>query len=217
MNFTRIAAFLTLLAIAPSLVLAGDSLQQRINAQRAKNQQIQARLHRKRSQLRAATQHEQDLRAQLNATNAAIADVHARIGGLNAQERSTQRRLTWNAVQLNAAERSLKLYSHLLDKRLVDIYENGNLSYAAVLLSAHSFSEFVERWQDLRLLIAANERALRARKAAEQRVASVQAALERTRLALQAQQLVHHGQQAGQAGRPGPQPLYVVQHRAGVQ
>ena len=53
------------------------------------------------------------------------------------------------------------------------MYENGDLGYLNVLISARSFSEFVERWEDLRLLIAANQRTVRARKrAAERRVAS---------------------------------------------
>ena len=71
----------------------------------------------------------------------------------------------------------------MLKRRLVDIYEYGNLSYLNALLAARSFSQFVERWEDLRLLIAANQRAVRARKAAEARVAAMQAALEQTRLA----------------------------------
>lgn len=189
MILRRMGAILTLLALLPSLAYASNTLQQRINAERAKNETTQARLHRKRTQLQAVTAHEKDLARQLGETNAAIQAVHARIGDLDAQARSTQRRLAWNTRALDAAQRSLNLHTHLLDKRLVDIYENGNLSYAAVLLSAHSFTEFVERWQDLRLLIAANERAVRARKAAQARVAAVQADLERSRVALQSQQL----------------------------
>jgi murein DD-endopeptidase MepM/ murein hydrolase activator NlpD len=56
------------------------------------------------------------------------------------------------------------------------------------LVSARSFSDFVERWEDLRLLIGANERAVRARKKAEAFVSSVEAELERTRLQLQQEQ-----------------------------
>lgn len=192
MNSRHIAVSLVLLvtlAIVPTMAVAGDSLQQRINAERAKGETIQARLQQKRAQLHSVTVHENDLRQQLAATNAAISSVHGRIDNLQSLARGTQRRLAWNTRQLNAAQRSLNLHSHLLDKRLVDIYENGNLSYAAVLLSAHSFTEFVERWQDLRLLIAANENTVRARKAAQARVSAVQADLERTRMALQAQQL----------------------------
>jgi murein DD-endopeptidase MepM/ murein hydrolase activator NlpD len=53
------------------------------------------------------------------------------------------------------------------------------------LIASRSFSEFVERWEDLRLLIAANERTVRTRKAAEARVAAIEADLERTRMELQ--------------------------------
>jgi len=51
--------------------------------------------------------------------------------------------------------------------------------WIGALIAARSFSEFVERWEDFRLLIAANQRAVRERKAAEARVATIQADLER--------------------------------------
>jgi murein DD-endopeptidase MepM/ murein hydrolase activator NlpD len=111
--------------------------------------------------------------------------VNGRIDSLAAQQESTQRRIAWNAIQLDAARRSLQLHNELLKRRLVDIYEYGDLSYVDALIAARSFSEFVERWEDLRLLIAANQRAVRARKAAEARVAAVEADLEGTRLQLQ--------------------------------
>jgi len=67
------------------------------------------------------------------------------------------------------------------------VYEHGDLGYVSVLLASTSFSDFVERWQDLRLLIEANERAVRARKAAEGKVAAAQADLENVQLTLEQQ------------------------------
>ena len=189
MNFRRIAAFLTLLALAPSLSLARPTLQQRIEAERVKSERLQAKLHRKRQELHAATVKVNDLQSQLAETNAAITNVNSRIDDLDAQTRSTQHKIAWNTIQLNAAEKSLKLHNDRLNKRLVDIYENGDMGYVAVLLSARTFAEFVERWEDLRLLIATNERAVRDRKAAQAKVATVQADLERTETELAAQQL----------------------------
>jgi len=175
-----------MLVLVPAGVHAkGTTLQQRIDAQRHKTALLQAKLHAKRAQLNAATVQVRGLQSQLEQTNAAIGNVNARIDDLSTQERSTQRKVDWNTVQLNAAQRSLKLHDAALQRRLVDIYENGDLSYAAVLLSAHSFTEFVERWEDLRLLINANETAVRDRRAAEQRVAYVQAALQRTQMELE--------------------------------
>ena len=167
---------------------SGPTLEQRIAAQRARAQQLQMRLHAKRVELGEATLHYQDLQQQLNQTNAAIGEVNGRIDSLAAQQESTQRRIAWNAIQLDAARRSLLLHDELLKRRLVDIYEYGDLSYVDALIAARSFSEFVERWEDLRLLIAANQRAVRARKAAEARVATIEAELEGTRLQLQQQE-----------------------------
>ena len=191
MKLLRIACIAVLvLASVPHAPAAASasSIEAKIQAEKAKAAQIHQRLRAKRAELGTVTLRYNDLAHQLHETNVAIAGINGRIGALQGQAASTQRRIDWNTVQLDAARRSLKLHDDMLRRRLVDIYENGNLTYLSVLLSAHSFSEFVERWEDLRLLIAANERAVRARKRAEARVASVEADLERTRLELLAQQ-----------------------------
>jgi murein DD-endopeptidase MepM/ murein hydrolase activator NlpD len=180
----RITVLAVSLVLVPGLA-AGSTLEQRIAHERAKTQQIQTRLHAKRTELHAVTLRYDDLQNQLGQTNAAIGDVSGRIDALVAQQGSTQRRIDWNAIQLDAARRSLRLHDALLKRRLVDVYEYGDLTYVNALISARSFSEFVERWEDLRLLIAANERTVRSRKAAEARVATIEADLERTRMELE--------------------------------
>ena len=172
--------------VLPSFVWAGGTgIEQRIAHEREKAQQIRSRLHAKRAELNAVTVRYTDLQRQLGETTAAIDTVNVRIGSLQTQQDSTQRRLDWNTLQLNAARASLKRHDDALKRRLVDVYEYGDLSYLGALIASRSFSEFVERWEDLRLLIAANQRAVRARKAAQLRVAAMQADLERTQLELQ--------------------------------
>jgi murein DD-endopeptidase MepM/ murein hydrolase activator NlpD len=175
--------------LLPCIAAARPSdIDARIAAERAKAERIHKLLEAKRSQLHAITLHYNDLQAMLHQTNLAIASVDARIDDLSASQAATQRKLDWNAIQLRAAQRSLHLHDELLNRRLVDIYEHGDESYLNVLLSARSFSDFVERWEDLRLLIAANEQAVRQRKLDEERVAAIQAALQATDLELQQQQ-----------------------------
>jgi murein DD-endopeptidase MepM/ murein hydrolase activator NlpD len=182
----RIAALAVALALSPALAgVSRSTIEQRIAAQRAKAQQTQAQLHSKRAELHAVTLRYQDLQRQLGETNVAIGQVSGRIDSLQDQHRSTERRIDWNTIQLDAARKSLELHDALLKRRLVNVYEYGDLTYVNTLISARSFSEFVERWEDLRLLIAANERTVRARKAAERRVAAIEADLERTRMELQ--------------------------------
>jgi murein DD-endopeptidase MepM/ murein hydrolase activator NlpD len=180
----RIAAAAFALALLPA-VAGGSTIEQRIKAERAKAAQTQVRLHEKRVELHAATLRYDDLQHQLGETNAAIGQVSDRIDSLQGQRDSTQRKIDWNTIQLDAARRSLRLHDALLKRRLVDVYEYGDLTYFNALIGARSFSEFVERWEDLRLLIAANQRTVRARKAAEARVTAIEADLERTRMELQ--------------------------------
>ena len=183
----RVIAALLLFALFPATAMP-STLNARIEAQRRKTEALHQRLNQKRGELHAATVRVTNLQAQLDQTNAAIANVNATIGDLDAQERSTQRKLWWNTIQLDAAEKTLKLHDDLLKRRLVDAYEHGDLGYLSVLLASKSFTDFVERWEDLRLLIAANQRAVRERKTAEKNVASAQRDLVSTQEALQSQQ-----------------------------
>jgi murein DD-endopeptidase MepM/ murein hydrolase activator NlpD len=180
---------MAVMSLIPHSVGAGTSaIEARIEAAKAKAAKLSARLQLKRAELHSVTLRYNDLQHQLGETNAAIGVVNERIGSLDGQEASAQRRIAWNTIQLDAAQQSLKRHNEMLQRRLVDIYENGDLSYLNVLMAARSFSEFVERWEDLRLLIAANQRAVRERKAAEERVAAVEADLERTKLELDNEQ-----------------------------
>lgn len=181
-----IPLLLALLCV-PHAVNAND-IQGKIHAAQHNAQQIHAKLHQQKKELHHASIRLENLRGQLESTAAAISTVHAQLGRLAVQERSTQRRLNWNTIQLAAANKSLALHNRLLQRRLVDIYESGSLGYLAVLLSAHTFSDFVERWQDIRLVIASNERAIRERKAAEERVAGMQRDLQRAQLAVAREQ-----------------------------
>ncbi|HET7815764.1 MAG TPA: peptidoglycan DD-metalloendopeptidase family protein [Candidatus Baltobacteraceae bacterium] len=188
-NRPALRTVLALLAAAGVMTAPAFSsdINARISAQRAKTQALQQRLQQKRSELHSATVKVGNLQAALDQTNAAIASVNVRLGDLDDLQKSTQRKLWWNTIQLQAAEKTLKLHDDLLKQRLVDAYEHGDTGYVQVLLASRSFSDFVERWQDLRLLIAANQRAVAERRAAEKKVSSAQAGLQATQAALAAQ------------------------------
>ncbi len=182
----RLIAAVLLLGLVPATAVPSD-LNARIRAEQAKKAAIDRRLNQKRSELHAATVRVNNL--QGDQTNHSIGEVNVRLDGLASQAAQTQRRLDFNTLQLNAARKTLALHDNLLRRRLVDTYERGDLGYLSVLIAAKSFSDFVERWQDLSLLIAANQRAVRERKAAEKKVRLAQQALQATQSALEAEQL----------------------------
>ena len=207
----RFLALMLLVALAAtSFATAKPTLHDKILQERARAAALHAKLHQKRLELHAATDKVYNAQAQLDQTNGAISSVNAHIGDLDAQEHSTQARLDWNTLQLNAAQSSLHRHDDALKARLVAIYENGDLEYLNVLMSARSFSEFVERWEDLRLLIASNQRAVRERKALEKKVASVQASLQETQIALAAQQAEQQRAKAQLAGLAAQRANLVV-------
>jgi septal ring factor EnvC (AmiA/AmiB activator) len=161
----------------------GTSLPSRMQAVQAQLKHTQGRLAQKRQELQFQERRTQDLRGQLDETNATIARVSTTLDQLQGQVAWNRRRLVWNQVQLTAAEATLQRHNDALRRRLVDAYERGDLGYVNVMLSSTSFSDFVERWDDIRYLIAANEKTVRERRAAER-------AVTEARRGLEAQQLV---------------------------
>lgn len=157
------------------------SVGNKIHDQQAQIDATHKRLDQKRGQLRFQETRAQDLRNQLRDTTRSISNVTATLGGLDALVAHNERKLAWNHVQLDAAEKTLALHNDALRRRLVDAYERGDLGYVNVLLSSTSFSDFVERWDDIRYLIAANQNTVRERRAAEAGVSHARLALESER------------------------------------
>jgi len=161
-------------------------LHDRIESQQAQLKATQTRLAEKRQELQFQQRRTQDLQSQLSETNDSIARVNATLDQLQGQVAWNQRRLAWNQVQLTAAEATLQRHNDALRRRLVDAYERGDLGYVNVLLSATSFSDFVERWDDIRYLVAANQKTVRERRAAERAVSTARRGLEGEEVALDA-------------------------------
>ncbi|MBD5633915.1 MAG: hypothetical protein IAI49_05495, partial [Candidatus Eremiobacteraeota bacterium] len=167
---------------SPARATIGD----KIHATQSQIDALHRRLKQKRGLLDFQRQREADLVHQLGATNANIAHVTETLGDIDARMRQNERRLAWNEVQLSAAEATLKRHNDALRRRLVDAYERGDLGYVNVLLSSTSFNDFAERWQDIRYLIAANQRTVRERQTAERAVSRARAGLEGQRSVLDA-------------------------------
>lgn len=179
------AALVLIVALAPSVAFGRSHVDEKIQAQKAKIHAVHAKLNVKRAQLQDARAKVGSIQSQLAETNRNIAAVNGHLGELEARITSTRRKLAWNRIQLAAAQQTLKRHRDVLNRRLVDAYEHGDLGYVDVLLSARSFGDFVERWNDIRYLVKANEATIRARKADEARVTTIQSGLLGTASQLQ--------------------------------
>jgi septal ring factor EnvC (AmiA/AmiB activator) len=178
-----VAALVAAAAFGP-LCLGAAPLGDRMSRQQDQIERTKGQLAQKRNELQFKEQRTQDLRRQISETNDSISQVTATLDQLQGQVAWNQRRLAWNQVQLSAAEATLQRHNDALRRRLIDAYERGDLGYVNVLFSATSFSDFVERWDDIRYLIAANQNTVRERRAAERAVTKARTGLQSQEFAL---------------------------------
>jgi murein DD-endopeptidase MepM/ murein hydrolase activator NlpD len=181
---TKLPAAVLAVFLATGAAARATSVSSQIESKQAEIQATHHELEQKRHELAGARARAADLQGQLDETNAGIARVGATLDGLSAAVHQCERRLGWNKVQLDAAEATLARHNEALRHRLLDAYERGDVGYLNVLLSATSFSDFSERWDDIRYLVAQTQRTVRERRAAERVVATARQSLEGQRLRL---------------------------------
>jgi murein DD-endopeptidase MepM/ murein hydrolase activator NlpD len=178
-NVRSAAALVTLLAVVAMVPGRGgaSALDDKIHQQQRQLDAVHAQLQSKKAELDAAAARVGTVSRQLAIANTNIAQVQARLGDLNAQMVSAQKKLAWNRIQLAAAQATLARHNDALKRRLIDAYEQGDLGYVAVLMESTSFGDFVERWNDVRYVIKANEATIRARRVVADQIASIQTGL----------------------------------------
>jgi murein DD-endopeptidase MepM/ murein hydrolase activator NlpD len=154
--------------------------QAQIEATKQKLEAARGHLHQARYKVQTISQ-------QLDETNGAISRVTGEIGDLSAAISLTERRLDVRRNQLADIQASLKRHTDALDKRLVDIYEQGSASYLTVLLDATSFEDFVERFDFLQFIVRSDTDLIHKVDAEQHRYQGLVAALEQTQADLDAQ------------------------------
>jgi murein DD-endopeptidase MepM/ murein hydrolase activator NlpD len=176
-SFRAVAVAAVLALVATRAATASTGLDDKIREQQAKLQDVHNKLELKRQDLASALARVGTIAQQLAIANNNIAAVQSRLTQIDAGMSSTNRKLAWNRVQLDAAQKTLALHNDALRRRLIDAYEYGDLGYLAVLLEAKSFGDFVERWNDVGFVIKANEATIRQRRADAAHVESIQSGL----------------------------------------
>jgi murein DD-endopeptidase MepM/ murein hydrolase activator NlpD len=195
LSLSKGVALAIIVALVPSAVFSKSHIDDKIRQQKAHIHEVHAKLHVKRAQLSEAKARVGSIQSQLADTNRNIAAVNGRMGDIRGRIVSTQRKLQWNRIQLAAAQATLQRHQDALNRRLVDAYEHGDLGYIDVLLRARSFGDFVERWNDVRYLVKANEATIRARKSDEAKVVAIQTGLLGTQTELEGEQAQARQQQ----------------------
>lgn len=111
-------------------------------------------------------------------------DIEVTKGRLEqARDRLTEaeRRLDLTKEALARAEKDLERRTDLMNRRLKAIYENGSVTYLDVLLSANSFSDFLNRFELLQTILAGDIRLFQEVKALRAQLAELKVQREAER------------------------------------
>ena len=166
----------------------GANSSDQIARQRARIDEIHARLAQKRQQLDFEALRASDYRRQLSQTTASISIVETRLGELGERIQNDRVEQERRQRQLVVAQTAFEAHRDAYRNRVVEMYEQPEESYLTVLFSSRSFEEFVERWHDLRLIVAADQREVSARIAAVREINNIRLAIAASLMRLQTEQ-----------------------------
>jgi murein DD-endopeptidase MepM/ murein hydrolase activator NlpD len=149
--------------VSPYVVSANAELD-KVNAQIRQVQQQQKEAQQKKTQL---TQQINEVRAQQNALESDIKTLDDKISQVEEKQEKLNQQIgktKWEAQQaaqeLGDAEERVAKRDELLKTRVRLMYENGEVSYLAVLLSADSFGDFLARFDALKTITEQDHRIL---------------------------------------------------------
>ncbi|MFA6849009.1 MAG: peptidoglycan DD-metalloendopeptidase family protein [Selenomonadaceae bacterium] len=134
-----VSSFSTAFAEDDSLQDKLDTLNNQASEQQKSTDQAAAKVNTISGQLR-------QLQAEVDEANAVYKDVKKKLD-------DTQDKIDKNEILLAKTEKELAVKTKLLNKRVRDIYINGQLSYIDVLFGAADFSDFLTRMDLLKRII----------------------------------------------------------------
>lgn len=149
----RILQRSSILAVVMVVVVLSSSLAVFANNLEGQLQDIQMQMSEERSRAEKAGQQVETISEQLRALQAELDKATKEYEAIKKELDDTETKIEKNTVLLEQAERSLAKRMDVLNKRIRDIYKNGQISYIDVLFGARDFSDFMTRMDLLKRII----------------------------------------------------------------
>lgn len=147
-------------------------------------QQVQQQMQMQQNRKDAAQQKVDSVSEQLRKVQSDLATAQSEYKSIQARLSSTEQQIEANTVVLAKAEKNLAERSKVLNKRIRDIYENGQVNYLDVLLGAKDFGDFATRMDILKRVINSDIELIIKVKAERELVLTKKAELERDKAAI---------------------------------
>ena len=145
---------------------------------------IQKQMEEQQRKAALARSKEQSVMGQIRQIQQELDAAQSQYEEVSGQLSYTEQQLRANTELLSRLEKKLAEQNKILNKRLRDIYKNGQLNYLDVLLGAADFNDFTTRLDLLRRVLAQDFALIESTKKDRELVAKTKAALETDRVAI---------------------------------
>lgn len=139
---------------------------------------VQRQLRQEQSNLGQQRNREAELKAELNQLDRRLQELQAELEQVNREIAATEEEIARAKEALAEAEAALAEKETLFKRRLRNIYERGYVSYLDVLLGASSFSDFLTRFNNLKIIADNDQRLVDEVRAERDRVEAMKEELE---------------------------------------
>lgn len=168
-------------AVGPVWADSLDDAQSQLQDVQNQMQQQQQRVESAQQQANSITGQLQAIQQELDAADKNYRDTQVRLA-------NTQAQIDTNTAQLAKAERDLAARTQVLEQRLRDIYENGQVNYLDVLLGSADFNDFISRLDLLKRVLQRDATLIAQVRQERQLIMDKRAELEQERATLAALQ-----------------------------
>lgn len=151
--------------------------QEELNRSKELGQQAREKKAQYQSQINLNAEEINNLAAEINERETKIAELQGQIFTKTQEIEQTQR-------ELEAAEQRVKERDELIKKRLVLMYEQGEVQYLEVLLASTSFTDFLDRFEALQIIVKQDNEILEKNKQERNDIALAKVKLEEQKTSL---------------------------------
>lgn len=173
-----------LLVVLLALASVGTVLASEDEEQQRQLQDVQQQMQQQQNKAAQAQQQVNSLSEQLRAIQVDLDSAQGDYNTIQAKRTYTEQQIKTNTEILAKAEKNLAERTQVLNKRLRDIYKNGQVSYLDVLLGAADFGDFVTRVDILKRVLDQDIALIAKVKAERELVLQKRAELERDKAAI---------------------------------
>lgn len=155
-------------------IINAENLTQQLN-------EVQQQIGEQSSKKAEAEQRIQNFSARLKEVQDALEQANRELRKIQAQRQEIEIKIAKNEEELKKAQERYQKRMKILEKRVRDIYENGQLSYLDVILGAKNFSDFATRVDLFKRLINSDIELIKTIQAEREAIEKKKAELEADR------------------------------------